>query len=258
MNPCIRFEHPLSERVRNFLRVNHLFARFQETLPRTETWAHHNALFTLFEIMEAAARAELKLDILQELERQKGLLAQYTQWDETTKQQRLGQLQEAMLNLQNVQQKFGQHLRENEWLMGIKQRMFVPGGTSPFDLPSYYFWLQLPAETRMTQLTQWIQSLLPTYEAIALLLRILRQNSWSIDCLANAGSYQHNSLGQNTHLLAIDLHQAAAAIPEVSANKYFTHIRFLQASQQQARGKMVPDNIPFKLIMCSFDPVVNK
>ena len=46
------------------------------------------------------------------------------------------------------------------------------------------------------------------------------------------------------------------ALPEVSANKYFTHIRFLQASQEQARGLVLTKDIPFTLIMYSFDPVI--
>lgn len=258
MMATIRFEHPLSERVRNFLRIDYLFTRFHETTARTELWAHHYALFALFEIIEAAARAELKLDILQELERQKNLLPQLTVITAEERQLRWLQLQQSMQNLQNVQQKFGQHLRENEWLMAIKQRIYVPGGTSPFDLPSYHFWQQLPPAEREQQLHQWIQSLLPTHEAISLLLHILRSNSRSVECVATSGSYQHNSLGQNTHLLAIDVAQQATALPEVSANKYFTHIRFLQASQQQARGVMVNTDVPFTLVMSSFDPVTHE
>lgn len=252
MTDIIHFEHPLSERVRNFLRIAYLFRHFHEVVVRKEVWAHHCALFSLFEIMEAAARAELKLDILQELERQKGLARQRGEDGKDA----LETIQTAISNLQNVQQKFGQHLRENEWLMAIKQRIFVPGGTSPYDLPSYYYWQQKNPEERESQLRQWIQSLLPTYEAISLLLEILRHNSLSVECVANAGSYQHNSLGQNIHLLGINVAQHETALPEVSANKYFTHIRFLQASQQQARGLVLTNDIPFTLVMCSFDAVI--
>lgn len=252
MTDIIHFEHPLSERVRNFLRIAYLFRHFHEVVIRKEVWAHHCALFSLFEIMEAAARAELKLDILQELERQKGLARQRGEDGKDA----LETIQTAISNLQNVQQKFGQHLRENEWLMAIKQRIFVPGGTSPYDLPSYYYWQQKNPEERESQLRQWIQSLLPTYEAISLLLEILRHNSLSVECVANAGSYQHNSLGQNIHLLGINVAQHETALPEVSANKYFTHIRFLQASQQQARGLVLNTDIPFTLVMCSFDAVI--
>lgn len=252
----IRYEHPLSERVRHFLRIEYLFARFRDTSAEDKLYAHHHALATLFEIMEAASRAELKLEILQELERQKGLVGQYVQWTEDEQQARLDALQQAMQNLQNVQQKFGQHLRENEWLMAIKQRMLIPGGTSPFDLPSYHFWQQQHPAQRRHDLHQWIQSLLPTFEAIYLLLYILRSNSWSVACHTRGGNYQHNSMAQNIHLLAIDIDTAHAAMPEVSANKYFTHIRFLQTSQQQARGAVLGGDIPFQLLMCSFDPVI--
>lgn len=252
MTELIHFEHPLSERVRNFLRIAHLFKHFHEFSIRTEAWAHHCALFSLFEIMEAAARAELKLDILQELERQKSFARQQGESGTAL----LDKIQTAMSNLQNVQQKFGQHLRENEWLMAIKQRMLVPGGTSPYDLPSYYYWQQKKPAERERQLHEWIQSLLPTYEAINLLLDILHQNSLSVECTATAGSYQHNSLGQNIHLLSINVAANAQALPEVSANKYFTHIRFLHASQEQARGPVLTTDIPFTLIMYSFDPVI--
>ena len=74
--------------------------------------------------------------------------------------------------------------------------------------------------------------------------------------MAQAGNYQHNSLAQNIHMLSIEVDMAQQALPEVSANKYFTHIRFLTASQENARGKPLAEDVPFKLIMCSFDPVV--
>lgn len=253
----IYFEHPLSERVRSFLRIEHLFNRFNAESARTDSpWAHHMALFTLFEIMECAGRAEVKLDILQELERQKQLLAGSKGMDQQEACELKPQLQQVAESLQSVQQKFGQHLRENEWLMGIKQRMMVPGGTSPFDMPSYYFWLQLPYERRLADLKQWISMLTPTHKAITVLLDILRSNTRSVECLAQKGNYQHNSLAQNIHMLSIEVAMEKQALPEVSANKYFTHIRFLTASQESTRGKPVEDDVPFKLIMCSFDPVV--
>ena len=35
----------------------------------------------------------------------------------------------------------GSHLRDNEWLMAIKQRTAIPGGVCEFDLPAYHWWL---------------------------------------------------------------------------------------------------------------------
>ena len=52
--------------------------------------------------------------------------------------------------------KTGQELRENEWLMGIKQRSAIPGGVCEFDLPSYHFWLNQSAEVRRLDLNEWL------------------------------------------------------------------------------------------------------
>lgn len=250
----IRFEHPLSERVRHFLRIAHLFERFQLESQKTSVWAHHFALFTLFEIMECAARAELKLDILQELERQKQFLQKK---NDTPERQALNeQLHQAAEGLQSIHQKFGQHLRENEWLMAIKQRMLVAGGVTPFDLPSYYCWQQQDSETRQADLQKWSHTLLPTHYAITVLLNILREQAWTVSCCADKGSYQHTSLIQNIHMLGIEVEKDSLIVPEVSANKYLTHIRFLEASKEKTRGKQVEYDVPFKMIMCSFDPMV--
>lgn len=251
----IRFEHPLSERVRSFLRIEHLFNRFQtESMQQEDSpWPHHLALFTLFEIMECAGRAELKLDILQELERQRQFAAAGR--IQGAQAALSAQLQAVAENLQGIKQKFGQHLRENDWLMAIKQRMLVAGGTSPFDLPAYYFWQRQPHEHRLADLQKWAATLLPTQEAVGILLAILRGNTAAVDCVAQKGSYQSSSLAQSIHMLTIEVGMQYQALPEISANKYVTHIRFLEASQEHARGRPVTGDVPFKLMMCSFDPI---
>ena len=251
----IRFEHPILERVRNLLRVEHLFQRFNAVLAQNDMWSHHLALLTIFEIMECAARAEFKLDILQELERQKLMLyPQGSSIQPDSEQFELHQeIVAAASGLQQVQHKFAQHLRENEWLMAIKQRVPIPGNVNPFDLPAYHFWLQLPAETRRERLNVWVSSLRPTYDAIEILLKILRGNQVVIECEAINGQFQQNSLGQKVLLLQIDVDMADEVIPEVSANKYMTNIRFLHPDFAHTRGAPVHKKIPFKLSMCGFE-----
>lgn len=243
------FDHPLSERIRNFIRIEHLFNRFHQALDNDDKWSHHVALNALFEIMDCSSRADLKLEILQELERQRQM-AQSKKDDIL-----LSYLTDATQNLQKTQQKFGQHIRENEWLMAVKQRIIVPGGTTPVELPGYYFWQKQDSNKRRCDLRLWSMSMMPTFEAIHLLLKILRKNSLKVDCQAISGSYQHHTLAQNIHLLSIEIPNQYEVIPEVSANKYFTHIRFLKANQENMRGKQTDDTIGFKMIICSFDPI---
>lgn len=243
----LSFDHPLSERVRSLIRIDHLFNRFNHNTESDDKWSHHVALSSLFEIMECSSRAELKLDILQELERQRQAVRHRDNPDI------LDRIQRASQDLQEVQQKFGQHLRENEWLMSLKQRIVMAGGTTPVELPSYYYWQKQPADLRRADLQRWSQVMMPTYHATKLLLEILRSNQRVMMCKTQKANYEHTSLAKNIHLLTVEIPQAVGVLPEVSANKYFTHIRFVQANQESMRGKPVEKDLEFKMMICSFD-----
>src|SRR5512142_596338 len=71
----IRYEHPLNERIRTLMRLEDLYGRALFFTAQSAPQDHHAALLALFEIIDVAARADLKTDILQELERQRQLLA---------------------------------------------------------------------------------------------------------------------------------------------------------------------------------------
>ena len=70
----ISYEYPLSERVRTLLRLEDLFERVDYFLHKNDPQEHHIALLSIFEILEVSGRADLKSDLLQELERQKQAL----------------------------------------------------------------------------------------------------------------------------------------------------------------------------------------
>ena len=67
----ILYEHPFNERVRTYLRLEHLFQRFDELTSRDHPVDNHFALTTLFELVEAGGRTDLKTDVLKDLERHK-------------------------------------------------------------------------------------------------------------------------------------------------------------------------------------------
>jgi len=71
----IRYEHPLNERIRTLMRLEDLYGRARFFAAADDPREHHAALAAMFEITEVAGRADLKTDILQELERQRQLLA---------------------------------------------------------------------------------------------------------------------------------------------------------------------------------------
>src|SRR5678815_3362265 len=128
------------------MRLEDLFQRAQFFLAQTGAPAHHAALTVLFEITDVAARADLKTDILQELERQRQLLAPLRNnpaIDREMLDALLAEIDNVSAHLLALTGKVGAHLRENEWLMAIKQRTAIPGGVCEFDLPAYHYWLHL-------------------------------------------------------------------------------------------------------------------
>ncbi len=73
----------------------------------------------------------MKSDLLQELERQKQALESLRKNPDVSEEaldQVLNNIQVASHGMLNMTGKVGEHLRENEWLMGIKQRVGIPGG----------------------------------------------------------------------------------------------------------------------------------
>src|SRR4029077_13956207 len=135
-------------------------------------------LLTLFEILEVASRADLKSDLLQELERQKQVLLGFRknpQIAENALKQVLADIERTSAALFATTGKIGQYLRENEWLMSIKQRTGIPGGACEFDLPSYHFWLNREGHRRNADLQGWISPLLPIREASSIVLKMLRE-----------------------------------------------------------------------------------
>ena len=70
----IQYEYPFNERIRTLLRLEDLFEKFAYFSRLRGAHEHHGALLTLFEMIEVASRADLKLDLIQELERQRQTL----------------------------------------------------------------------------------------------------------------------------------------------------------------------------------------
>ena len=249
----IVYDHPLSERVRTLLRLEDLFERINYFVGKPDGEEHHVALLLIFEILEVASRADLKSDLLQELERQKqvlGALRDNPDISEEALENVLWQIDQCSSRLFQASGKVGQELRENEWLMSIKQRTAIPGGVCEFDLPSYHYWLQQETEVRRHDLQQWLAPFLPTRDAIGIVLRLLRESGKTTTQIAHQGVYQQMMAGRMAQMLRIGLSGDYACIPEISANKYALNIRFTTQEGMQ-RPKASETDVEFELTFCN-------
>ena len=250
----IRYEHPLNERIRTLMRLEDLFARARYFAERDHAPEHHAALLALFELTDVASRADLKTDLLQELERQKQVLGPLRSNPEID-QQALGKLlndiEQVNTALLGQAGKVGMHLRESEWLMAIKQRAAIPGGVCEFDLPAYHYWLNQPPDSRRRDLAAWIEPFEPIRTGSAIVLRLLRENSRASRHTAFRGVFQLMlTTTKIAQLLRLTMKRDLPCVPEISANKYALNIRFIGVAGMD-RGNVVDQDIEFELMFCN-------
>lgn len=249
----ITYEYPLIERVRTLLRLEDLFDRIGYFLAREDAHEHHVVLHTLFEILEVASRSELKSELLQEIERQRQALGAFkgnAEIDAEVLANVLSDLGSAHAGLFNSTGKIGQHLRENEWLMALKQRMSIPGGTSEFDQPHYHHWLHRAPAERVAELQTWISPLVPIHNAAAIVLKLLRESGKPVRATANRGAFQQMLGGRVAQMVRLRVASAIKDVPEISANRYALNIRFT-ALGGESRPRQAENDIEFELTFCS-------
>ncbi len=249
----ITYEYPLVERIRTMLRLEDLFERAGFFLARSESAEHHVALLTLFEILDVAGRADLKSDLLQELERQKQIMASFRdnpQIDQEVLAEVVREIERAHADLYALVGKIGQHLRENEWLMGIKQRTGIPGGACEFDLPSYHHWLHRDPSVRHADLHAWFSPLLPIRDGAGLVLKLLRESGKPARLTAAGGTFQQMLGGRSAQMVRVRLPLEAECVPEISANKYALNVRFVIVGAEP-RPRPCDRDVDFELTFCN-------
>ena len=249
----ITYEYPLSERVRTLLRLEDLYERVTFFLARDDAHDHHACLTGMFEIIEVASRADLKSDLLQELDRQRTFLDALRSNPAISEQKLnsvLAEIDSAFANLHATSGRTGQSMRDNEWLMAIKQRAGIPGGTSEFDLPSYHHWMHHTAARRRDDLTLWLKSLLPIHAALAIVLRVLRESGRSVSLIAFKGVFQQTPADKPAQMLRLTLDHELPCVPEISANKYALNVRFLLPEGVQ-KTRVYEQDVPFELAFCN-------
>ncbi len=250
----ISYEYPFNESIRTMLRLEHLFERLGTLIDRDAALDHHFALATIFEVMDVASRADLKSDLLKELERHKAQLQGYRgnpHISEAALDEVIGRIDRAFSGLILLQGKAGQALTTNDWLMSIRSRINIPGGTCEFDLPAYYAWQQHEAAQRRADLQGWASTLMPLAEALQVLLNLLRDSGAPQRVIAVAGQFQQRlPEGKSYHLLRLRIDGSNGLVPEISGHRLLISVRMMRADSE-GRLKNAVDDTPFELTLCS-------
>ncbi len=248
------YDYPFNERVRSLLRVEDLLQRIIANIRSNKEHDHFLALQSLLQLVDVIDRADMKFDLLQELEKQRAFLQALKEKQVVTANkinELVDEINKMTIALQKDKSKLGHHLRTNEWLMNIKQRYALPGGICKYDTPSFQHWLSMPPAQRRVNLSTWLRPLIPMQQSVYLLLQLLRGGGKSQQKIAKKGTF-HQLMGgtKPSQMLRVTMPDGLPYYPEVSANKYAINIRFHALDHAYSQQKANED-ISFELTLCN-------
>lgn len=250
----ILYEQPLNERIRAFLRLEYLFQQASWHLSRQSEWDSRATLNCVLEILEIFGNTNLKSEALKELERHAASLKRHEQNPEVDHSQLSGLLGKINGNIDRVRSINGQvanELKASEFLVSIKQRSAIPGGTCDFDLPAFHYWLQQPAKERTRDLAQWLSHFDAIGQSIQMILGLIRDSTPMKPTLATGGMYQR-TLDPNLpcQLVRIALPPGLPYFAELSGGRHRFTARFLQFSIDEKRARQTDQDVEFELACC--------
>lgn len=248
----IIYEHPLNERIRVFLRLEHFFSHVHYFLQGNSAIDTHSGITALIEILLVLERMDVRSELLKELDKQISGLSKLFDTpavDTIRLDAILDRLSQQFQKLQQVSNKKLAEVRDLELLTSIRQRAAI-GGNSGLDLPAYHYLLNQPSSIRSDYLARWAAEFDPLKQGIELLLSMLRSSALFDSHVAENGFYQKVLDSQNPcQLLRICMPQYSQAYPEVSGSKHRINIRFLVFNETE-RAKQITEKQPFELSCC--------
>ncbi len=251
----IAYEHPLNERTRSLLRLEHLFEQTEFHMPQPEIWNTRAAIDGLLGITNIFLRSDLKGDLIKEVDRYRKALERLGQ-NQTVDIERLDDILDTLgdiySKLQGSTGSPGHKMRRNEFLMDIMQRSSIPGGNCAFDLPYFHYWLQKPAEEREGQLREWMGIYVDFQEAVKIILTLIRDSTSATEEVAKDGFFQQTLDPQvPTQMIRVFTRYGVDYFPEISGGRHRFTVRFMGAARD-ARPAQRKEDIPFLLARCVF------
>jgi cell division protein ZapD len=250
----LKFEQPLTERMRTFLRVEFLYEQTLFHIDEPTEFSARAAVAALLELLTILGRGDVRSDVNKELERHAEMLDRYRSQPGVDPARLTGLID----NIEDLRQQIADAgpqainpLKECDFLTMIRHRSAIPGGTCMFDLPDYGYWLHLPAAERRRQLDDWTNLIKPICDAVAEVLWLTREATEARPQVAPGGLYQHSfDRNEQASLVRVLLPVTGGTFPEISAGQHRFTIRFVRWRGVDARPVQVNQDVRFNLAIC--------
>ncbi|MGB1801062.1 MAG: cell division protein ZapD [Gammaproteobacteria bacterium] len=256
MQNKIIFEQPLNERMRNLLRLEHLFELIKNRSENAiDEWDYRDILEGFLEINDLLSRSDFKAELIKELERHSGMLSALENnpaVDQTRLKKLNSEICELAVELKSNTYQPGTTLKEDELVTSFKQRTNIPGGACNFDLPRFHYWLNQSDAKKQDDLAHWSRDIQPIKKATYLALDMIRNSCNPKKEKACSGFYQQ-AIESNTpcQLIRVLLPTATRYYPEISGGKQRFTIRFMEDTVTSNRPTQSGNDIEFELHCCA-------
>jgi len=246
----ITFELALNERTRRFLKVEEVFIKYYSQIKGLKPYGEHSCFNTLFDLMNCAGRSDLKIEIIQELDKQ---IIKYKSPNKTKLKKNLLTLKKLIAAKQKLEKNniIHVHQLENEKLLQeLKAACDSPFGIVSSDLTQFQAWLkQLETNEKKKYFKEKIKPFEPVFNGLKNILSILRASELNHTVSTIQGVKQHvlNPKLKND-LVTLIVTKQNKLCPQISSNKYALNIHFTNPGG----STMVSRPIKFKLGVCSF------
>lgn len=246
---AILYEHPLNERIRNYLKLEQLFIQAFDSLQYNLITSHSVFFNALFAIVDTLERNDIRGDLIKDLEKLEQSLVIWSQNPEIDNAL-LDENLKSTIHLSShlkVASPQWTELKTDKFLAALKQRFAIQGGSSTFDLPQLQFWLHQPNPRLEKECSYWLSRLAHISSALSLIMKFFRQRARFKQISTENGFYQDS--GEGLLLLRIKIANTLAFYPTISGNRFRYSIRFMTPCDDAGR-KYVKQAITFQLAQC--------
>ena len=256
MNEHIIYEQPVTENVRNFLKCEYLFEKFNSALQQHDIWSVKSSVSTLIEISDFIFRINVKVELLKELEKNilfLNYLYENNSIHISMHDEYITKTKNCVEVLNNIIESPSKSIIDNDFLMQIKSKLHIPAGDNFFDMPAYLNFLSSNKSFIIDSINQWYLPFKPFFSSSKLLLDTKRINSEFV-ALRSSSSYFEKKFNKSSKfdLVRIKMKKNINIYPDISVSTKNINIIFKTSFGQNRLSKAISENIDFELSLSCF------
>ena len=251
MKEYIIYEQPAAENIRNFLKCEYLFEKFNSALSQQDLWGVKSSISTLLEMSDFFSRINLKVELLKDLEKCMlyfNNLTKNNDVDAIVLDDFISKIEEAINMLNNINGNPSKLIVDNDFLMQINNKIHIPAGDNFFDMPSYLNFLSSSKSSILDHINIWYEPFNPLILASKLILNI-RRNTADFVQYTSSKSYFEKKLNKNSRvdLVRIKLLKIDNLYPVISVNRQNINVIFKTSYGKNKLSKQITENNEFSL-----------